>query len=278
MKTIVVATDFSCSALNAINYAAELAAQTKAKLYLFHAFQLSIHASNTLITAKGINEMLELCQQQLDVLARQKSQHLNIETETVIKSVALTEGLEELVRDVNADLVVMGMHQNDWGDRLFGNTTLSIMRNANYPVLIIPEKMTFKRIEKILFAHTPHYKASDSKLLLLKELAQKLEASVQVFHVEPYAEPALTEKAMVLDLNVETALENVEHDYRDIYQKDVVEGIERGIAEYNADMLVAVPHKLELWKQLTKNSVTRRLAIEVPIPLLVLPVDLPDIS
>ena len=273
MKTIIVAIDFSSSALNAINYAAELAAQTNATLYLFHAFQLSLHASNTLITAKGINEMLDLGQKQLNMLAQQKSQHLKIRTEAVVKPVSLTEGLDELVQDIKADLVVMGMHQIDWGGRLFGNTTLSVMRHANYPLLIVPEKMVFRKIEKILFAHAPHYKASDSKLLLLRELAQKLHASVQVFHVEPYAEPAIVEKAAVLDCNVEYALDNIDHNYRDVYQKDVVEGIEKGIAEYKADLLVAVPHKLELWKQLTKNSVTRRLAIEVPIPLLILPME-----
>lgn len=272
MRTIIVATDFSCSAVNAINYAAELAAQTNARLYLFHAFHLSIHASNTLITAKGINEMLELAQQQLDVLAKQKRQHLNIQAEAIVKPVSLTEGLEDLVKNLNADLVVMGMHENDWGDRLFGNTTLSIMRDAGYPVLIVPEKTSFKKIERILYAYAPHYKANESKLQLLKSLSQKLGASVQLLHVEPYAEPAIVERAAVLDMGVESALENIKHNYKDVYQKDVVEGIEKGLAEYNAELLVAVPHKLELWKQLTKNSVTRRLAIEVKIPLLILPI------
>ena len=270
MKTIIVATDFSHSALNAIDYAALLAAQTNAKLFLFHAFQLPLHASNTLISASGINQMLQLSKQQLEKIAQQKSQQLSIEAEAITKSTYLTEGLDELVYEVSADLVVLGMHQNDWGDRLFGNTTLSIMRNSNYPVLIVPEKITFKKIEKILYAYNPACISGGKKLLLLRELAQKLGASVQVFHVEATAEEPEVLNAIPRDNNVETALDNINHDYRDVYQKDIVKGIEEGIVDYGADLLVTVPHRLELWKRLTKNSVTRQLAIEAPLPLLVL--------
>jgi len=269
MRTIIVATDFSNSALNAIDYAASLAAQTGARLYLFHAFQLPVHASNTLITATGIDEMLEMSQRKLQKIADQKRQQLSIEVHAETRLAYLLDALDEIVDEVDAELVVLGMHENDWGDRLFGNTTLSVMRNSKYPVLIVPEKSNYKKIEKILYAYDPNCKSGQNKLVLLRELAQKMGASVQVFHVEP-TEAVMEENGIVRDSQIESALESVAHNYRDVYEKNIVQGIEKGIKDFGADLLVAVPHRLEFWKRITKNSVTRQLAIESPLPLLVL--------
>ena len=46
MKTIIACTDFSSSATNAVQYAAALAAATKAKLVLFRYFEYPVAATD----------------------------------------------------------------------------------------------------------------------------------------------------------------------------------------------------------------------------------------
>lgn len=57
MLTILVTTDFSPVAENAVAYAASLAKQFNAKIILFNAFKLSVHASNARISAAGMSEL-----------------------------------------------------------------------------------------------------------------------------------------------------------------------------------------------------------------------------
>jgi nucleotide-binding universal stress UspA family protein len=58
MITILVATDFSTIADNAVEYAAALAKQFHAKLILYNAFMIPVHAANSLINAASFQSLL----------------------------------------------------------------------------------------------------------------------------------------------------------------------------------------------------------------------------
>jgi hypothetical protein len=60
-------------------------------------------------------------------------------------------------------------------------------------------------------------------------------------------------------------------DYKLLEVEDVISGIEKGIEQYNAHLLVMVPHRLNLWEGIMNQSVTRSMALRTQIPLLALP-------
>ena len=59
MKTILVPTDFSEEARNAAEYAVKLAKEVKAKVILFHTFQVPIPISEVPVMVISENEMLK---------------------------------------------------------------------------------------------------------------------------------------------------------------------------------------------------------------------------
>ncbi len=268
MKTILVATDFSENANSAIQYAAALAAKINSRLVLFHAFQLPLHASNTLLTPAGVDELVSVNKKRLEKIAAKTSVQFGIDVTSLAKTSLLTDILDEVVAEVAAGMVVMGMHINDWGDELFGNTTTSVIRTAAYPVLVVPENAVYRGIGKIMYAYDNSCLSGSNSLMLLKEVASKFGAHVEVFHVNKEQQ-----ETIAADPKVETALQDVEHYYKCVPPQAVVEGIVQEIENFGADMLAVVPGKTNFWKRMVHQSTTRALALRVQIPLLVLPND-----
>ena len=273
MKTIIVATDLSKDAGNALDYAAALAKCINAKIVLYNSFMLPAHAANTLIPASGIEKMLTSNKASLSYAALKIECAYNVETEWITNIGNVEEELDLLVDKYKADLVVMGMRGNSLDQKLFGNTTTSVIKHARYPVLAIPQDASFKGIKKILFACDNSCKFGFNTLKTLKEVVADLNAEVQVLHVEKVkrmaAEPVMAGAALNTDL--ESSLQEINHTYRELDGCEVIKGIERGIEEFAADMLVMVPQKYGFWDSIVHKSKTCAMAARTSIPLLSLP-------
>ncbi len=273
MKTIIVATDFSKDASNALEYAASLAQCIDAKLILYNSFMLPAHAANTLMPASGVEKMMASNEASLDYAAVKISCTYGIKAEYASTIGNVEEELDLLVEKHQADLVVMGMRGNSLDQKIFGNTTTSVIRHAKYPVLVIPQAVTFNGIHKILFACDNNCKFSLQTLKMLNEVALQLKAEVQVLHVEKTKK--LSPEQVLADAgqhtDVEFHLEGIDHTYRDIDGCGVIKGIEQGIDEFEADLLVMVPQRYGFWNSMLHKSKTCEMAARSRVPLLSIP-------
>lgn len=273
MKTIIVATDLSKDANNALEYAASLAKCINAKVVLYNSFMLPTHAVNTLIPASGIEKIIDSNKASLQYAALRISCIYDIKTEWISNIANVDEELDNQVKLHNADLVVMGMRGNSLDQKLFGNTTTDVIQRASYPVLVVPLAARFKGITKILFACDRNCKLSFNTLRMLKAVSAELDAEVQVLHVEKARKLAgntvLAEAGISAD--IESNLEGINHSFRDVEGRDVIKGIQNGIEEFNADMLVMIPQKHGFWDSMLHKSKTCAMAAQSHIPLLSIP-------
>ena len=143
MKTIIVPTDFSPVAVNAMNYAADLALAVDASLILLHVFQMPVSYNNTDIPLPlmDIGELEQINKERIDELKAQlqhvTSGKLNIAAE--VKLGDLTDVLKELCATVHPFAVVMGTKGAGFVERLLvGSSTLSAIRHLSSPVLVVP--------------------------------------------------------------------------------------------------------------------------------------------
>ena len=65
MITFLVATDFSPIAENAVQYAGALAKQFRAKIVLYNAYMIPVHAANSLLNAASFQNLLNQNQYKL---------------------------------------------------------------------------------------------------------------------------------------------------------------------------------------------------------------------
>lgn len=276
MKTIIVATDYSKAADNALDYAAAYARCAASKIVLFNAFHMPIPASTPPFPVPDIHELIALNKARLEQLASGITHTYGIHVECVSITGSFREELDEVVQRFGAELVIMGMRTGSISRSLFGSTTTEIIRHGKYPVLVIPDGARFQGIAKILFACDFKSIRPNNKLSALQEIAQIFRARVQVFHVEQEEElvPAGRKpQASAPDgPQLERILRGIKHTYRILQEEaDVVDGIEQGVQDYLADLLVMVPNKPDFLDRLLNLSNTRRMVLQTHVPLLALP-------
>ncbi len=274
MKTIIVSTDYSAPANNALDYAVALARSCKAKLVIFNSLEPPTPTSTASLAVPGVYKLLQENKKKLEKLAVRISSDYGIMVESFTNVSYVDEELEKLVRRHKADLVVMGMGGDSLDRRLFGSVTTSVIRHAKFPVLVIPEKATFLGLDRILFACDYKFVPKPCQLEVLRDIALKFRAEVQFLHIEPKGEIPVKAADSFSGNNtssLEEAMDGLLHSYREIKEQDKTEGIKRGIREFQADMLVMIPHHTGFFDFVFNRSLTRKMAFNTQIPLLAIP-------
>lgn len=141
VRNILCPVDFSEASDDAVRYAAELAEQLQAKLFLLHSFQLPVYAAQVgapLAPTDLIEGLPQQLQQQLDELRdRIATPGLQIEGE-VVEGVPYVKILEQ-AEAVDADLIVMGTHgRTGLAHLLIGSVAERVVRLSERPVLTVP--------------------------------------------------------------------------------------------------------------------------------------------
>lgn len=272
MKTFIVAIDFSDASDNATDFAAKLAKQVEAKIILYNAFYLSIPPSESPILTPRLDQIFTEDKAQLEAKKKEIASQYNIPVECFSSPMSIVDQLPSLVMKFQADLVIIGMRgMNSFNRKLFGSTTVSILRIAKFPVLAIPEKASYKKLSNILFAYQPEVLSKKNKLKILKDLAELFEAKVKILHV---ILPEERKRKQSSNDGLETFIkfsDTIKPEFLQIEDDHFLSGINKGITETKANLLVMVPGEHNNWETLTNQSKTRNVVLHTYIPLLAIP-------
>jgi nucleotide-binding universal stress UspA family protein len=140
-KTILVPTDFSELASQALEYAVGLAARLDAKIHLLHVITASftgvrdVAHSSSVIDASSKEARIAL-----DQLAARYRDRVSVES-TRIEIGDPREVIDQVAEKIGADLIAMGTHGRRGVKRmLLGSVAESVVRSAPCPVLTIRPK------------------------------------------------------------------------------------------------------------------------------------------
>jgi len=270
--TIIAATNFSAIANNAVNYAAGLAKATGAKLVLFNSFSLSVHSANSHITADAMQKQIEKATSRLETLGKEIADLFKIEVNSICNFSFLEDELPSIISQTEASLVVMGMAERSFEQELLGNTTTSIIKNLNIPVLAVPEKARFENVQRVLYACDALGFSAIKKFSWMKRVIGNLGAEIEFFSVEEKLDALKEEQnRILLNSTLEKEFEEVKYLYKTVRSNAVINEIKKEIKSYEADILVMVPQKYGFWDSLVHKSKTRIMAAGLDIPLLSFP-------
>ncbi|HYG02935.1 MAG TPA: universal stress protein [Chryseosolibacter sp.] len=159
MKKILVPTDFSKSAQNAIDVASEIALKSNAQLILLHIVERaggnSFNVEAQIDDSDGWEEkiftmrLIEKGRKQLQALVDSlKQQGVRVKTE--LRMGTPFHGMRTIITDQNVDLVVMGTAGHTrMEEMIIGTNTEKVVRHARCPVLTVqkkPSRVDFKNI------------------------------------------------------------------------------------------------------------------------------------
>jgi nucleotide-binding universal stress UspA family protein len=154
MKKIIVPVDFSIHSENALQTAVFLAKQNDAEVIVVHMLELS----NAIISQSENSSQqetifyLKLAEKKINKFL-QKDYLSGVKVTPIIKHFKIFSELDQLAKEENADLIVIGSKGTSGLKEIFiGSNAEKVIRYANVPVLVVKEKSINKKIEKIVFA------------------------------------------------------------------------------------------------------------------------------
>jgi nucleotide-binding universal stress UspA family protein len=154
MKRILVPTDFSPQAENALKVAAQLASKHGSEIYLLHSLEmpLSIGGSNDNSNLPESLFFIKLAEKNFsEILEKPYLKDINI-----YEAIGHNEIYNDIAATIEAskiDLIIMGSHGSSGFKEMFiGSNTEKVVRTSNIPVLVIKNEHAVFEINDFIFA------------------------------------------------------------------------------------------------------------------------------
>lgn len=273
MKTILAATDYSKPSLNAVHYAAELALHTKAKLLLYHAFQVPMISSEAGLVAIPFEDLEKANSTRLNKIASslRKKYGTKIEISCLAEMGFAADTFEEVVKAKKIDLLVMGIKgAGKVSEVIIGSLASDLAGRVQCPVFIIPEKASFKKAKKIVFASDNENIADTANLKVLRELASVFKSKLFLLNVRDPNKLISAEKRKASE--IEKYFKGIDHSIDFVNNKydDVVAVINDFVKDRDADMVAMISRKHSLISRIFNGRKTKKMAFHTNVPLLAL--------
>lgn len=157
MLKILVPTDYSPEAKNAMLYAVQFARETGSRLVFYHAMPAMIPATEIPYENYYLDEQEEkeiLSESLENLLNKHKIDHKEVKYECrVTTATSITESIQEQGREMGVDLIIMGSHgATGWRKFLLGSNTARLLAKSKIPVLAVPAHYEFGPVYHIAYA------------------------------------------------------------------------------------------------------------------------------
>lgn len=272
MKTILVPTDYSETASNALQYAIELAKDVSADIVLVHTYHPPITAGEApvvLVTPQDLHEEHVQSLKKLEAEVDAKL-HSSSRVRSIIRIGFTGEEIETVATENDVDLIVMGITgAGKVAQALIGSNALTVIGKTKIPVLTIPKEAHYKPVQKIVLAFDAKNELKKPVLDSLKSLITLFNAELIVVDVvDPHSQP--TVQNAVATVKLESALSTIKHQIVFPQSTNVAEELQISAQAHNADWLVLIPHSYNFLQGLFHKSNTKEIAFHTHTPLLTL--------
>jgi len=275
MKTILVPTDFSISADDAIHYAVKLAKVLDASIILYHSFipfesgfyPLAQSNKENLETENNLTDRLTAIK--THILKSNKDIPIKVQVERGPESIGITE----FCRKNKIDLIVMGTKgASGLKEIIIGSFAADVMMNAPCMVLAIPLKYKFKIPKKITFVS--NYGKKDMRVIkTLAQLNHFFQAEINMLHIDDHKHTDEAEnKFNKYKIKMENKFPDLHLSFQHVAGNKIPNDIILAALKDKTDLLAISPIKRKgIWKGLFHKSITKTIAYHSQIPVLAIP-------
>ena len=280
MQKILIPTDFSENAWNAIDYAMQLFRNKRCTFYLLNTYTPVIPSSRFMAKmvdgVRIVDAVRETSERGLQKTVKQiKSKYGNPKHsfETISSFNLLVEEVKDIVDTFGIHLVVTGTKGASGVDEVFmGSNTVRIIKSTKKcPILAIPYNFEYVTPSEIAFATDFNRFYTTSELTPLLEMAKMFNATIRIVHVQ-YGIKALTELQQ-FNLNMlRRYLGDVEHYVHTVSElNSVSHTLEMFSKELDIHLLALLNYQHSYMEKMTREPIIKRTAFHTQIPLLVIP-------
>jgi nucleotide-binding universal stress UspA family protein len=244
MKRILVPTDFSAHAENALRVAAQIAKKTNGEIFLLHMIEIPHQMNDAITGATGFPDIILFIEKTKETLSKLKSQtFLNgIQVTESVEFEKASTGILKFTNKNKIDLIVMGSHGvSGIEEVLIGSNTEKIVRLSEVPVLVIKKNTTEFKPTNFVFASdfSKEIKKPFKKMIKFASLFNAKLSLVMICTPNSFKPTALSEQ-IINDFMASFEIKNYStHIYNDV---NIEQGIRNFSNSINADLIGLCTH------------------------------------
>lgn len=265
MKTILVPTDFSSNANNALKYANAFAQATDNKIVLLHSYIPILGKYNRGIVAEENARVQKVSQKNLENLC---NKYAKVSCDALLTISDPIETILEVSQKSKYNLIIMGTHgASGLVQLLFGSNTSGVISKSTVPVLAIPQRYRFKKINTIVYASD--LKNTINELKHIIPIAKELDATIEILHLNYGYNPTNDEKK-----TLEKKIKSLSYkkirlvEQKATLEQTMDEQLKKYLVKHKPQILVMFPEEKSWFDKIFISSKTEEMANQLKLPLL----------
>lgn len=276
MRRVLIPTDFSDNAFNALKYACQVFKYEKSEFLILHAYADEVYDQDIKSNRSFLEELKETTahsvEAQLKKLLHEVKRYApnpKHKYKTVAAFGALVDEVNEWTKRENLDIVVMGT-RGKTNDRTlnFGSNTLQVLKYVHCPVLAIPEKYEYNAPREVLFPTDYLVPYKRRELKLLGQMSGSFRSTIHFLYINPIKE--LSTRQADNKFFLESCLMKAKLAFETTIDADKTDAITKHIVDKKIDLLVIVNSRHSYMEDMLYQSTIDKIGLHLEIPFLVL--------
>ncbi|MGB5361781.1 MAG: universal stress protein [Aureibaculum sp.] len=278
MKKILLPTDFSDNALNAINYAMQLFKGDKCTFYLLNTYTPVIYSYDYQMSTAGyLGEVVDVVKKnstdKLEKLKKELKKKYKNEHHKIVNISSfnlLTDEIKDLIDKFKLDLIVMGTKGASGAKEiLFGSNTIHVIKKSKCPVFAVPDGYFFEKPLEILFPTDYKIDYTEKQLNILKTITNLYKSRVHILNVSHGRD--LNEKENANKEKLEKLLSKVKHASYRVDDQEIPQAINEFQKSTYVHLLMMINNKHSFFENLFFKPVINQIGFHLTVPFLVIP-------
>ncbi len=277
MKRILLPTDFSENAYNAISYAVQLFIDVECEFYILHAYtpasisagsMIDSHSAMTLheIEKESANRNLKKTQDRLE----KEYHNANHTFITMASFNLLIPEMKEVIEENDIDLVIMGTKGATGLKEVFiGTHTMYAIKKMKCPVIAVPSGFKYEKPREVLFPTDYKVSKSNKYLPLIRELCDEHNSRLHILNA--YYNTPLEDKQKDVEAFLDTYFIDNAHLFHISEGQELIEAIETFEMKHKVNFLIMIHNRHTLFENLLFKPIINQMVYHTNVPFLVIP-------
>lgn len=271
MHKILVPTDFSKCAANAMKFALEIAARTGASIHIVNVIYPAEGVENNVFNAVWVDEYFSLRQYDLKKWVARFQKNKSYRDVTITGSVEIgfmVSFIKMTAEEQKADLIVMGTTgATGLRGAFLGSIAAGVVSAVSIPVLAVPEKAVFRSPAAYVLATDFDVRIDKNSRKVMLEILKLQNAGIHVLNV---LDTLGQQPDKTLEPKIRRLFPDTPCQFHYLHEINVPRAVNNFIETIGAQGLIVVSHRHSFLQKLMSKSVSRALTQRIRVPVLAL--------
>lgn len=280
MKKVLIPTDFSDNAWDALTYAIRLYDDIPCCFYILNTFLVGASRTSNIKSRARNTHIYQLMKEESELGLKEIKDHLEKhllndkhQYKTLSRSGTLTDVVGSLVEKEGFDLLVMGTTGASGPKEFFmGSNTVHVIKHvAKCAILSVPNKYEYNEIQRALFAtdFKHDFKKEDLKCLIELQLIHNFK--INIVHIKQ--EDELSDVQMQNKDYLQSCLGDCTFEFRELISDNgIATTLDQFAIAENINLICLLNYEHNFIEMITHEAVIKNISFHSDKPLLILPV------